>query len=197
MVIHEPELEAGARDSKGRSVLKPLKRKEAKFSVSATAIIGGLVLLCVAVAWLVGREYSEQGPPTFILAVGAVLLGPPLAYAGYSFLRDDESGYYQGADVLLRSLACGLVYALLWGVFMWVGWQVFGDDVFESKDGLGMVSLVGLTVPILLVGAGAAFVAFDLDMLTGGMHYALYFVVTVGLRWVMGLALLPGLVLGG
>ena len=67
-----------------------------------------------------------------VLAVGAVLLGPPLAYAGYSFLRDDELGVYEGKDVLLRSLACGLVYALLWGVYWWVGHQVFGDDAYAA-----------------------------------------------------------------
>ena len=96
---------------------------------------------------------------------------------------------------MVRSLVCGLVYSLLWGVFVFVGTQVFGSDAFE--EGLNIVQILGLTVPIMVVGAGTAFVCFDLDMLTGFFHYALYFVVTVGLRWVMGLALLPGLVLGG
>ena len=185
VVIHEPELEAGAKDSKGRSVLKPIKRKESKFSVSATAIISGVVLLCVAIAWLVGNNDLGDNLK-YVLGGGALLLGPPLAYAGYTFLRDDEMGYYQGTAVLVRSLACGVVYALLWGAFMFIGWQVFGEDCFEQ--GLSMVQLVGLIVPILIAGAGTAFVCFDLDMLTGGMHYALYFVVTIGLRWVIRLA---------
>ena len=194
VVIHAPELEAGAKDAKGRSVLKPIKRKEAKFSVSVTAIIGGVVALSVAIAWLLGR--NDLGDSlVYVLAGGAILLGPPLAYAGYTFLRDDEMGYYQGVPVMIRSLVCGLVYALLWGVFIFVGSNVFGDDAFE--EGLNMVQLAGLTVPIMLAGAGAAFVCFDLDMFAGFFNYALYFVVTVGLRWVMGLALLPGLVLGG
>ena len=44
IVIHEAELEAGAKDSKGRSVLKPIKRKEAKFSLNIFAIVAGLTL---------------------------------------------------------------------------------------------------------------------------------------------------------
>lgn len=193
VIIHAPELEAGAKDAKGRSVLKPIKRKEAKFSISTTAIVAGLVVLSVAIAWLM-KQNDLGDSLTFVLAAGAAILGPPLAYAAYTFLRDDEMGYYQGVPVVIRSAVCGLVYALLWGIYVFVGSQVFGDDAFE--EGLNMVQVVGLAVPIMIAGAGTALVCFDLDMLTGFFHYALYFVVTVALRWVMGLALLPGLVLG-
>ena len=66
------------------------------------------------------------------------------------------------------------------------------NDAFA--EGLEMVQIAGLTIPITIVGAGAAFVCFDLEMITGFFHYALYLVVTIGLRFAMGLALLPGLV---
>jgi hypothetical protein len=190
VVIHAPELEAGAKDSKGRSVLKPLRRKEAKFSVNIFVAVAGLIVLSVAIAWLLG--HSEMGDTNrFVaLAIGAILLGPPLAYAGYSFLRDDEAGYYLGTRVLLRSVACGLIYALLWGVYIFVGTQWFGDDF---SKGLEMVSIACMFIPVMIVGAGVALVCFDLDMITGFFHYALYLAVTIGLRFVMGLALLPGM----
>jgi hypothetical protein len=191
VIIHAPELEAGAKDAKGRSVLKPLRRKEAKFSLTTTAIIVGVVLLVIAVAWLVGRTEMTDANRFVALAFGAALLGPPLAYAGYSFLRDDELGYYQGKDVLLRSLACGLAYALLWGVYWWVGTQFFGNEAYAA--GLEMVQLAMLAVPIMALGAGTAFVSFDLEPITGFFHYALYFVVCIGLRFVMSLPLLPGM----
>jgi hypothetical protein len=69
---------------------------------------------------------------------------------------------------------------------------VFGDSAFA--EGLEMVQIAGLAIPIMVVGSGAAFVCFDLEMITGFFHYALYLVVTVVLRFVMGLALLPGMV---
>jgi len=190
VVIHAPELEAGATDSKGRSVLKPLKRKEAKFSVNITVIIAGVTLLCLAIALFLRNSDLTDGTRFVFLVAGAILLGPPLAYAGYSFLRDDEAGYYQGNSVLLRSIACGLIYALLWGIYMFVGQQWFGD---EFSTGLEMVPIACMFIPILIVGAGAAFVCFDLEMITGFFHYALYLVVTIGLRFVMGLTLLPGM----
>src|SRR5215475_11062565 len=56
VVIHAPELEAGAKDAKGRNVLKPIKRKETKFQLNAALVIGGAALLTFAIAFLVGRQ---------------------------------------------------------------------------------------------------------------------------------------------
>ncbi|MCG8449083.1 MAG: hypothetical protein MI725_05825 [Pirellulales bacterium] len=191
VVIHAPELEAGAKDSKGRSVLKPIRRKEAKFSVNITVAIVGLAILSLAIAWLLGR--SDLGnSQIYVLAGGAILLGPLLAYAGYTFLRDEEIGIYEGLGVLVRSLSCGLVYALLWGVYMYLGSQIFGDEAYY-EEGLNMVQLIGLAAFVLGVGTFAAFVSFDLDIGSAFSHTALYFLVTAGLRFVMNLPLLPGM----
>jgi len=192
IVIHAPELEPGAKDSRGRSILKPIKRKQAKFSVNITVAVVGLVVLSAAIAWLLGRSLEDLGDKLpWVLAGGAILLGSPLSYAGYTFLRDDELGVYEGTSVLLRSLSCGLVYALLWGVYMFLGSQIFGSDAFE--EGLEMVQIAGLIVPLLGIGAFAALVSFDLDFVTGFFHYALYLLTTIALRFVMDLPFLPGM----
>jgi len=190
IVIHEPTLEPGSVDSKGRSVLKPIRRKEAKFNATVFTAVAGLVMLSVAVAWLMGR--SELGDSEiWVLAGGAILIGPLIAYAGYSFLRDAELGAFEGSDLLIRSLSCGLVYAFLWGVYVYVGTQIFRTEDWEA--GLGMLQILGLCVPMLGMGALAAFVSFDLDPTTAFFHYTLYFLVTMGLRYVMGLPFLPGM----
>ncbi|MEM9658932.1 MAG: hypothetical protein AAF961_11280 [Planctomycetota bacterium] len=195
VVIHAPVHEAGAVDSKGRSVLKPIKRKEAKFQLNSALVVGGLALLGVAIAFLAGRNDLTADQIWWVLAVGSVLLGPPLAYAGYSFLRDDELDAYRGVDVLLRSLGCGAVYALMWGMYVYLGNQVVGDDAL-NVDGLEVYQLAILAGAAILIGAGAALVCFDLDYLTGVFHFALYFGVCLLLRVVMGLPLLPGMASG-
>jgi hypothetical protein len=192
IVIHAPELEAGAKDAKGRSVLKPIKRKETKFSANTLAIVLGLIVLSIAVAWLIGKNDLSDDQQFWVLAGGAILLGPLVSYAGYSFLRDDELGIYQGTDVLIRSISCGLVYALLWGVYMFIGTQLFGDEAFEA--GLTMVQIGGLGAFLLGVGTFTAFVSFDLEPGSGFFLYALYVLITVGLRFVMELPFLPGMV---
>jgi hypothetical protein len=191
VIIHAPEMEAGAKDAKGRNVLKPIKRKETKFSTNTAMLVLGLVLVAVAIAWLFGSQFATTGVPWWFLAGGAAVLGPPLAYAGYSFLRDDEAGFYQGSAVLVRSLSCGLVYALLWGVYMYVGWNVYGDEAF--KTGLEMIQIAILLAITLGLGTFAAFVSFDLEPITAFFHCALFFLATIGLRFVAGLPFLPGM----
>jgi len=193
VVIHTPELEAGAVDSQGRSVLKPIARKETKFRPNVLLVVVGLSILCVAIAWLVGRSGSDLGQGLdWVLAGGAILLGPPLAYAGYTFLRDDEFGAFEGMNLVLRSVACGLVYALLWGVYMFVAGQLFGADALAGGK-LEIIQVGGLGVCIAMVGGGAALVSFDFEYMTGFFHFCLYLVVTILLRLVMGLPLMPGM----
>ena len=191
VVIHAPELEAGAVDAQGRSVLKPIARQETKFQPNVMLVISGLVVLCVEIAWLVGRSDLGQGR-SWILTGGAILLGPPLAYAGYTFLRDDEFAAFQGMNLVLRSILCGLVYALLWGVYIFVANQLFGSEALAEGQ-LEMIQVGGLGAFIAAIGGGAALVCFDFEYLTGFFHFCLYLVATVGLRLIMGLPLMPGM----
>jgi Zn-finger nucleic acid-binding protein len=193
VIIHAPESEAGAKDAKGRNVLKPIKRKETKFQLNAALMIGGAVVLVTAIAFLLGNSREQlAGSLTYILAGGAVLLGPALAYAGYTFLRDDEMGAFVGTDLLIRSVGCGLVYALTWGVYWYVGYTVFGSEPY-SVTGLEIWQ-IGVLVGIAIgIGTFAAFVAFDFDPMTGFFHFALFFVATILLRFLVEGSFLPGM----
>ncbi|MBX3432661.1 MAG: hypothetical protein KF847_05025 [Pirellulales bacterium] len=192
VVIHAPEFgEAGAKDAKGRSVLKPISRKETKFQLNAFLIIAGAALLAVGIAFLAGRSLDEA-QQTWALAIGAVLLGPPLAYGGYSFLRDDELDAYAGGELIIRCAACGLVFALCWGVYWFLGRQLFGNDTFD--DGLLEIYQIGILIGVAAgIGTLASFASFDLEPISGFFHFVLYFVVCIVLRAIMGLALLPGM----
>jgi hypothetical protein len=97
---------------------------------------------------------------------------------------------YQGIGLVIRATACGLVYALLWGVLLFLGDRFFGD---AFKSGLEIWQMVVLIIPIFAAGTLAAYVAFDLDPGSAFFHCAMYFAVTVLLRLVAGLSALPGL----
>jgi hypothetical protein len=193
VVIHAPESEAGAKDATGRNVLKPIKRKETKFQLNAALMVGGAVVLTLAIAFLLGNSAEQFGDALiYVLAGGAVLLGPPLAFAAYSFLRDDELEAYQGTDLLVRCLACGAVYAALWGLYWYLGYQIFGSEAYNI-EGLEIFQLGILVGVVVGIGTGTALVCFDLDPITAFFHFALYFGATVLLRAVMQLDLLPGM----
>ncbi len=188
VVIHEAEHEAGAVGVGGRHALKTYRKQDTKFRpIMFAAVIGSVLALMLVALALRGMEEK----PTALLAVAAILLGPPAAWAGYTFLRDDELQGYSGTSLLVRATACGLVYALLWGVYMFLGNQLWG--LGATTDSLEMWQMVVLGVGVLGIGTGAAYVSLDLDAGSGFFHCAMYFGVTVLLRWIVGLAAVPGL----
>jgi hypothetical protein len=189
VVIHAPDhSEAGAVGTSGRHVLKTFRKQDTKFQPLMFAAVAGVVLVVLLVA-LVLRGQGE--PSNWIVALGAIVLGPPIAWAGYTFLRDDELEAYQGLELALRATACGLIYALLWGVYLFIGNQWFGADAMAK--GFEIWQLVVLIIPVFAMGTMTAYVAFDLEPGSAFFHFALYFAVTALLRLVVGLALIPGL----
>jgi hypothetical protein len=92
---------------------------------------------------------------------------------------------------MIRSGACGLVYALLWGLYMFVGGQLWGADAFSQ--GMEIYQLVIMVAAVLGIGTFAAYVSLDLEPGSAFFHCALYFAVTVLLRLVADLPPLPGL----
>ncbi len=178
VIIHAPEhSEGGARDAKGRSVLKPIRRKDAKFQPLMLAGVLAATLLAFLVAFLFRSETANWA----VMTLGAMFLGPPLAWAGYSFLRDPELAAYTGSSLVIRSILCGLVYALLWGVYWFLFDRLWGADAPVET---WQMFLLG---PLILgIGTFAAYVSFDLEPASGFFHYALYLLVTVLLRMTMG-----------
>jgi hypothetical protein len=192
VVIHAPvHSEAGAIGAGGRHVLKTYRWKDTKFQPLVFAGVIGFVLVALLIA-LVLRTSGDID--LWLKVAAAVLLGPPIAWAGYTFLRDPEFEAYQGTNVILRALACGLVYALLWGVFWFLGERFFGADAV--KKGLEIWQMVVLIIPVFAAGTLAAYASFDLDPGSAFFHCALYFAITVLLRLIAGLPAVPGLQIG-
>jgi hypothetical protein len=180
VVIHAPEhTERGAVDAKGRHVLKPIAFEETKFRpVLFAAIVVAAIVVLVA-AYLMRDNASWP-----VLAAGATLLGPPLAMAGYTFLRDPELEAYAGKSLLVRSLICGLVYAALWGLYSFLRWRFYGET---AMAGLEAWQAVAMAVMILPLGSLAGYASFDLEPLNSLFHYLFYLLVTIVLRMAMGL----------
>ena len=181
VVIHEDE-GYGPKDSSGRPALKPIEREEAQITPVMIVGIVGAVLLTLIVAWLIGNTYkgSETGVPMWILAIGAVLLGPPLAVAGYAFLRNSELEPHRGAVLWMRAAVCGLVYALLWAGFYFLKTNLFGDD-------LELIHYAMAAVPMVSIGGLTALASMEMDFVSGAIHYGMYLGATVLLRLLMGI----------
>ncbi|MEM7314359.1 MAG: hypothetical protein AAF497_14520 [Planctomycetota bacterium] len=184
VVIPAPE-DGAPKDSKGQSVLKPIERTETKISTPVIVGVSAVSLVIPLVAWIFGRtlEKNELGQveaPWAVLAVGAILLAAPLVIAGYFFLRNDELEPYSGMQLFQRVGICSAVYAALWGLHWYMCSMLYGPTV-------DMPELL-IALPVLFIpGALASLATLDLDGTSAAMHFGLYFLVTVGLRVLMGL----------
>src|SRR5947207_2865914 len=140
VIIHAPDhSETGAVDASGRNVLKAYKRKDTRFQPLIFTAVIGAVLVALLVALVIR---SAGSPELWLKALAAIVLGPPLAWAGYTFLRDPELEAHQGTGLMIRSMACGLVYALLWGLFWFLGDRFFGDDMKKGLQVFQMLVLI-------------------------------------------------------
>jgi hypothetical protein len=192
IVIHAPDhSEAGAIGAGGRNVLKTYKRKDTKFQPLLFTAVIGAVLVALLIA-LVLRSSTKGVVDVWFLAAGAIVLGPPLAWAGYTFLRDPELEGHQGTALLLRSIICGLAFALLWGIYWFIAYRWGGNEAFTK--GMPIFQLVTLSVIVLGIGTFAAFAAFDLDPGSAFFLCAMYLGVTIALRFIAAMPAIPGLV---
>ncbi len=179
VVIHAPE-GFGPKDATGRAVLKPIARKETKVSPLLTAVILVTIVAVLAVAWMF--RSPEGDVPIWLLTLGAIALAPPLAWAGYTFLRDDELEPYSGKELSLRVVACSAVYAALWGLVALVTGYVLGGDKVE------VIHMVFIAPVMIGIGSFGAYISLDLEFGTAAVHCSLYLLVTVTLRLILGLS---------
>lgn len=183
--IAEPD--SGVKDSKGRSILKPIRRAETKITQVQWTIIAvcvvGFLLAALMLRILTGD--TEDGAPIWMLALAALFIAPPIVYVAYQMLRDPELGNFDTSALRNRVLICSAIYALLW-LAMPLGYIAFND-----KWTLG-AWLTGM-IPMLGIGAGAGMLLFDLDYILGLVHYGVYLGICLLGRWIAGVGVLPGI----
>lgn len=182
VVIHAPE-DFGPKTATGEAVFRPIARTEVKLGTPQIAAIVGSVLVVLIVAIVLRVQFAGKPVPPLITILGSILLGPPLAFAAYTFLRDDELEPYRGTEVILRSLACGLAFAAIWGAYWYVFAQLYPKQPPGWQPNWQVMAVV---VPVMIaLGAFAALASFELELTNAALNYALYLAVTVLLRVVI------------
>lgn len=180
VVIHAPE-PTGPKDSAGKSVLKPLRRKEV--ALSMPVLLGAGITTLVVFGLALGIRLTGEAPPTALLAIGALLLAPPLVFVGYWFLRDDELDGYTGRELWIRCGVCALAFAGCWLLFAFVPVYVTGEKSVADVPGSFML----FTIPVMIViGTFVSVGALELEFMQGALHYLLYLAITLILALVMG-----------
>ncbi len=176
VVIHAPEV-SGPVDSKGEAVLKPIFRQEVRLTTPVIVAIVAAVAVVLLLALVLRISFPGGKVPPLITVLGSILLAPALAFAGYTFLRDDELEPHRGRDLILRLIAPSAVYPGLWGLY-WLAFAYLQVD--PSWQILAFVAPVAIAI-----GAFTAQASLDLEFGTGALHYSLYLAATVLLRLIV------------
>lgn len=179
VVVHAPP-DTAPKDSKGQSVLKPIKRRDVDIGRT-------LILLCVAgvigaVLLAVGMRLTG-GAPVIARVIVAVLVAPPLVRFGYAIARDHELEPYVGRELWNRVFITSAVLAATWLIYVWVMPYVLDID-YAYEMGL-LSSGIGLVV-MLCIGALAAMGAFELEFLGGLIISGVYITSTLVLALIAG-----------
>lgn len=180
VVIHAPE-DTGPKDSSGKSILNPIRRKEVKLGLPV--ILGASLGAFATFAVAFGLGLSGEQPPTVLLVVASVLLAPPLVIIGYWFLRDDELEGFQGSALWGRCGVCSLAFAALWAFYAFVPGYISNYSSMAENTGLDMVVFIPLMIAL---GTVVSVAALELEIVQGGMLYTLYLGVTFVLAWLAG-----------
>ena len=176
VVIHAPEV-SGPVDSKGEAVLKPIQRKEVRLATPVIVGIVASILVVLLLAFVLRISFPGGKVPPLVTILGSIVLAPALAFAGYTFLRDDELAPHRGLDLILRLIAPSVVYPGLWGLY----WLAFAYlQVTPTWPILAFVAPV-----VIVIGAFTAQTSLDLEFGTGALHYSMYLAATVLLRLIV------------
>jgi hypothetical protein len=179
--VHEPDPHAsGGKTVTGQPTGKPLTRKEAKITPAILAGGIGGALVVAGAAYFLGETLQEQ---PLLLGAGLVAITFPLTAFFYAILRNDELEPFRGTNLLLRAALCTIGYAGLWGAHA-VAAMYLTDPWAWAFAG----------IPFLLIGSGIAFLTFDMQAENALFHYGFYLLITLLLRWLVGLppVWLPG-----
>jgi len=174
--IHGPET-FGPKDKAGRAALKPIFREESKFSPLAAGITGAPLLLALILAIVFGA--GDDDPGIVVLALGSLLIAPSLAYAGYVVFRSGDLEPYRGKELWIRVGICSILFAGTWGILALV------NKLGMDGSGFSMPVMMILLAGMIAIGGGISYGCFDMEYLTGAMHYGFYLVVSILLRWIV------------
>jgi cation transport ATPase len=185
VVIHAPD-DGAPKDRSGQSVLKPLKRKETDVTRRGLLLTTGAILIAVGLAFGVRWMQLGDGAMLAVKIIGALVLAPPLVWAGYTFVRDSELAPYTGTELRNRVLILSVIFAALWLIYAFVPSYVLElDAAWEmSYVTFGVVFLI-----MLVAGAFASVGTFELEFFNGLAHAGLYLLVTLGLAVISGIQL--------
>lgn len=184
VVLREQAEFGGVKSASGKLVFKPVARTDVKFSPMVMGVVLACTMVAFAIAYFVGASAEDKDSLTWMVAAGSILVAIPICWSGYWFLRDDEYEPYMGQELWVRVLVCSVAYAAIWGLYgLLISYWDLGNNLNEYLPYFVITAAV-----CLVMGGFAAAGSFDIQPLSGFLHFSFYILVTLLLRLTMGLS---------
>ena len=185
VTIHAPD-DGAPKDRTGQSVLKPIRRKETDVTRTGLLVTAGCILAVFGVALGFRLTSGEEGTPLWAQIFGLIALAPPLVWAGYKFVYDQELEPYRGVELRNRVLICAAIFVAIWLVYAFVPSYVL--DLNRPSEMSYMTAGVFFCI-MLGLGALASVATFELEFTSGLTHAGLYLLTILLLALVSGVPL--------
>lgn len=185
VVIHAPD-DGAPKDRSGQSVLKPLQRQETDVTRRGLVFTAVAILLAVGAAIACRYLFAPGLTPLWVTVAGAILLAPPLAWAGYTFVRNSELAPLMGSELRNRVLVLSLILPALWLIYAFIPSYVLELDAAKEMSYLTFGIVFSLMIGM---GAAASTIVLELEFTEGLAHAGLYLIVTLILTVLSGISL--------
>ncbi|MCL2745062.1 MAG: hypothetical protein FWE67_14555 [Planctomycetaceae bacterium] len=177
--IHGAEdFDQGGKTAAGKLILKPLERLDMDFDpVKAGIALAGVLAMFIA-ALLIGSMNLQKGTLDVIGGIGLIFIAFPVSLFGYQILRDREDLFMLiGEDLYKRVGLCAAVYAAVWILFELTIWYTGANEYV-----LCMYFAV-----FAISAAAAAHGILDINFGSALLHFLIFFIAVLFLRWAIGL----------
>jgi len=183
VVIHAPT-DGAPKDSKGQSVLKPIKAKDPELTRKMLGIAVGCVLGVFLLT--LGFRLTYEEAPRWAQILGVILLAPLLTRIGYGFVHERELAPYTGIELRNRVLICSALFVATWIIYAFVPAYLFELDAANEMSW----TIAGITFCVMLgLGALASVACFELEFPAGLIHAGFYFAAVIILALIAGVTL--------
>lgn len=182
VTIHAPRDDV-PKDSKGQSVLKPIRRREVVISrLLIGASLGGILVVVLLAAVL----RLTSGTPVPLRVVAALAVAPPIVRFGYAITRDSELEPFLGQELWVRVGIASLVLSASWLVYVLAAPYALDYDYASQMSwveaGIALVVMLGL-------GAVASMAVFELEFFGGLIVAGAYVTATLLLAIIAGVSI--------
>ncbi|GHT34281.1 hypothetical protein FACS189427_01300 [Planctomycetales bacterium] len=172
------EFDKGGKTVTGKLILKPLEHLDMDFNPAKAGICLIGVSAVFIIALLIGSMNLSRSTLDIIGGAALIFIAFPVSLFGYLILRDREDLFMlTGSDLYKKAGLCAAVYSAVWILFECTAWYTSANEYI----------IWFYFIAFAVAAAAAAHGILDINFGSALLHFLIFFVAVLFLRWAIGL----------